>query len=142
MRTAVLLGFRLRQEVLEWSGAWWFLLTSGTGTCTSTVTWAADASYNGATLSQFTTASKAPQTISFTSTAPSNAVYGGPTYSVSATGGGSGNAVTFGSSTPAICAGDCSSTCAGSVATTTRRAGSATQAYRRGSCTLRRATAG
>ncbi|NUR99596.1 MAG: hypothetical protein HOV67_30590, partial [Kribbellaceae bacterium] len=27
MRTAVLLGFRLRREVLEWSGAWWFLLT-------------------------------------------------------------------------------------------------------------------
>jgi ABC-2 type transport system permease protein len=27
MRTAVLLGFRLRQEVLEWSGAWWFLMT-------------------------------------------------------------------------------------------------------------------
>ncbi|HEY3560865.1 MAG TPA: ABC-2 family transporter protein [Kribbella sp.] len=27
MRTAALLGFRLRQEVLEWSGAWWFLLT-------------------------------------------------------------------------------------------------------------------
>ncbi|WP_427889488.1 ABC-2 family transporter protein [Kribbella sp. GL6] len=27
MRTAVLLGFRLRQDVLEWSGAWWFLLT-------------------------------------------------------------------------------------------------------------------
>src|SRR5947199_374457 len=81
-----------------------YTMTSGTGTCTSTVTWAADASYNGATLSQFTTASKATQTISFTSTAPSNAVYGGPTYSVSATGGGSGNAVTFGSSTPAICA--------------------------------------
>ncbi|MEU4194618.1 ABC-2 family transporter protein [Kribbella sp. NPDC026611] len=27
MRTATLLTFRLRQEVLEWSGAWWFLLT-------------------------------------------------------------------------------------------------------------------
>ncbi|MEJ1110743.1 MULTISPECIES: ABC transporter permease [unclassified Kribbella] len=27
MRTFVLLGFRLRQEVLEWSGAWWFLAT-------------------------------------------------------------------------------------------------------------------
>jgi ABC-2 type transport system permease protein len=27
MRTAALLGFRLRQEVLEWSGAWWFLAT-------------------------------------------------------------------------------------------------------------------
>jgi ABC-2 type transport system permease protein len=27
MRTFVLLGFRVRQEVLEWSGAWWFLAT-------------------------------------------------------------------------------------------------------------------
>jgi ABC-type uncharacterized transport system permease subunit len=27
MRTAQLLGFRIRQQVLEWSGAWWFLLT-------------------------------------------------------------------------------------------------------------------
>ncbi|MFG1812262.1 ABC transporter permease [Kribbella sp. NPDC049174] len=27
MRTFVLLRFRLRQEVLEWSGAWWFLAT-------------------------------------------------------------------------------------------------------------------
>ena len=27
MRTAHLLGFRLQQEVLEWSGAWWFLAT-------------------------------------------------------------------------------------------------------------------
>lgn len=27
MRTAVLLGFRIRQQVLDWSGAWWFLAT-------------------------------------------------------------------------------------------------------------------
>jgi ABC-2 type transport system permease protein len=27
VRTLVLLGFRIRQEVLEWSGAWWFLAT-------------------------------------------------------------------------------------------------------------------
>ncbi|MEV5966702.1 ABC-2 family transporter protein [Kribbella sp. NPDC051952] len=27
MRTTVLLGFRIRQQVLDWSGAWWFLLT-------------------------------------------------------------------------------------------------------------------
>ena len=27
MRTAHLLGFRIRQQVLDWSGAWWFLLT-------------------------------------------------------------------------------------------------------------------
>ena len=40
------------------------------------------------------TASKAPQTISFTSTAPSNAQVGG-TYPVAATGGASGNVVTF-----------------------------------------------
>jgi hypothetical protein len=35
------------------------------------------------------------QSISFTSTAPSQAVVGGPTYTVSATGGASGNPVTF-----------------------------------------------
>jgi photosystem II stability/assembly factor-like uncharacterized protein len=36
-----------------------------------------------------------PQTITFTSTAPSNAIVEGPSYTVSATGGGSGNPVTF-----------------------------------------------
>jgi hypothetical protein len=36
-----------------------------------------------------------PQTITFISTAPSNATVGGPTYKVAATGGGSGNPVTF-----------------------------------------------
>ncbi len=36
-----------------------------------------------------------PQTITFTSTAPSSAVVSGPTYVVTATGGGSGNPVTF-----------------------------------------------
>jgi len=35
-----------------------YTMTSGTGSCTSTVTWAADANYNGATLSQSTTATK------------------------------------------------------------------------------------
>ncbi|MBK6748121.1 hypothetical protein [Ottowia sp.] len=36
-----------------------------------------------------------PQTITFTSTAPGNATVGGATYTVAATGGGSGNEVTF-----------------------------------------------
>jgi probable HAF family extracellular repeat protein len=42
------------------------------------------------------------QSITFTSTPPSGAIVGG-TYSVSATGGGSGNAVTFTSLAPAVC---------------------------------------
>ncbi|HYM46177.1 MAG TPA: PKD domain-containing protein, partial [Solirubrobacteraceae bacterium] len=38
---------------------------------------------------------KGSQTIMFTSTAPGSATVGGPTYNVTATGGGSGNPVTF-----------------------------------------------
>ena len=45
----------------------------------------------------------AGQTITFTSTAPSAAVFGGPTYDVTATGGASGNAVTFSSLTTGVC---------------------------------------
>ena len=45
---------------------------------------------------------QAPQAISFTSTAPTNAVYGG-SLSLSATGGGSGNPVVFSSATPVVC---------------------------------------
>ncbi len=44
-----------------------------------------------------------PQTIAFTSTPPSGAVFEGPTYIVSAAGGGSGNPVTFTSSTSSVC---------------------------------------
>jgi hypothetical protein len=47
-----------------------------------------------------------PQTIIFTSTPPANATVGGPTYTVTATGGGSGNAVVFTIDSPA--AGVCS----------------------------------
>jgi uncharacterized membrane protein len=43
-----------------------------------------------------------PQSITFTSAAPTAAIVGG-TYTVSATGGGSGNAVTFTSLTPSVC---------------------------------------
>ena len=43
-----------------------YTMTSGTGTCTSTATWAADANYNGATLNQTTTASKIDPTTTFT----------------------------------------------------------------------------
>ena len=43
-----------------------------------------------------------PQSITFTSSPPTGSVVGG-TYTVSATGGGSGNAVTFSSLTPTVC---------------------------------------
>src|SRR5213595_2143737 len=51
-----------------------YTLTSGTGTCTSTVTWAPDNNYNGATLSQTTTATKIDPTVTFTG-APTTAAY-------------------------------------------------------------------
>jgi hypothetical protein len=54
-----------------------YTMTSATGTCTSTVTWAANADYTGATLSQTTKAYKSGQTISFTQSAPSTASYKG-----------------------------------------------------------------
>jgi sugar lactone lactonase YvrE len=48
------------------------------------------------------TVNPAPQTITFTSTAPAAAAFGG-TYGVTATGGASGNPVVFSSATPAVC---------------------------------------
>src|SRR3989440_3294591 len=51
-----------------------FTMTSGTGSCTATVTWAADANYTGATRSQTTTAEKITPTVTFTG-APANAAY-------------------------------------------------------------------
>jgi hypothetical protein len=44
-----------------------------------------------------------PQTITFTSTAPSDATVGGTAYDVMATGGGSGNPVVFTSATTPVC---------------------------------------
>jgi len=44
-----------------------------------------------------------PQTITFTSTSPSDATVNGPKYGVTATGGGSGNPVVFSSATTSVC---------------------------------------
>src|SRR5438045_9610569 len=49
-------------------------MTSGTGSCTATVTWAADDNYTAATRSQTTTAEKITPTVTFTG-APANAAY-------------------------------------------------------------------
>src|SRR5207244_10707093 len=54
-----------------------YTMTSGTGSCTSTVTWAADDNYTGATRSQTTTAEKITPTVTFTG-APANAATPSP----------------------------------------------------------------
>src|SRR5438445_6951631 len=51
-----------------------YTMTSGTGSCTATVTWAADDNYTGATRSQTTTAEKINPTVTFTA-APGSAGY-------------------------------------------------------------------
>src|SRR5438034_273650 len=51
-----------------------YTMSSGTGSCTATVTWAADDNYTGATRSQTTTADKITPTVTFTG-APTNAAY-------------------------------------------------------------------
>jgi hypothetical protein len=57
----------------------------GAGTCTINANQAGNASYNPAPQAQQAFAVKNPQTINFTSTAPSGAVVGGPNYTVAAT---------------------------------------------------------
>src|SRR5581483_4111516 len=55
------------------------------GTCTIDANQAGNANYNAAAQAQQSfSVAKGAQTISFTTTAPSNAVYNGPTYSVAA----------------------------------------------------------
>jgi subtilase family serine protease len=58
-------------------------MTSGTGTCSLTATWAADNNYNSATATQSTTASKIAPTVTFTG-APASAPYNS-TFTVSST---------------------------------------------------------
>jgi hypothetical protein len=73
------------------------------GTCTIDATQAGNSAYLPATPIQASiTVTQGPQFIGFTSY-PSNPMAGGSTYSVSATGGASGNPVTFSSTTPSVC---------------------------------------
>jgi hypothetical protein len=74
-----------------------FTITSGSGTCTVSYDQAGDANYNAAPeVTESVTAEKADQTITITQHAPSTAVYA-TSFTVAATGGGSGNDVTFSS---------------------------------------------
>jgi hypothetical protein len=68
----------------------------GAGTCTLNANQVANGFFSAATqVQQSFTVAKQAQTISYTSTAPTNAVVAGATYTPAATGGGSTNAVTF-----------------------------------------------
>ena len=68
----------------------------GEGSCVVLANQAGDANYSAAPqVPQTVLVERQPQVITFTSTAPTNAVVGGQTYLVSANGGGSGNAVVF-----------------------------------------------
>src|SRR5439155_6344758 len=51
-----------------------YTMASGTGSCTSTVAWAADDNYTAATRTQTTTAQKIAPTVTFTG-APASAAY-------------------------------------------------------------------
>jgi hypothetical protein len=76
----------------------------GVGTCSLTAHVAAGTNYGAADGSaQSFLVGKRAQTITFTSTAPTGAKVGGATYSVTATGGASGNAVTFTSGKVNVC---------------------------------------
>src|SRR5437660_4658307 len=68
-----------------------YTMTSGTGSCTATVTWAADGNYTGATRSQTTTAEKIDPTVTFTG-APATAAYLS-TFTVASTTNGSATPV-------------------------------------------------
>jgi streptogramin lyase len=75
----------------------------GVGTCVIDANQAGNTNYNAAPQVQQTfSVGKGSQTIAFASTAPSNAVVGGPTYTVAATAT-SGLAVAFTGATPSIC---------------------------------------
>ena len=75
-----------------------FTMTSGTGTCSVKYDQAGDSNYNPAPQATETVnAQKAAQAINVTTHAPASAVFN-TSFSVAATGGGSGNAVTFSSS--------------------------------------------
>ena len=71
-------------------------MTSGTGTCTVAFNQAGNANYNPALqVAETTTAQKAAQAITVTQPAPAAAVYN-TSFTVAATGGGSGLPVTVG----------------------------------------------
>jgi hypothetical protein len=75
---------------------------NGAGTCTVDANQAAGDGY-GAAPTAYQSFIVGAQRITFTSTPPYGVGVGGPSYTVTATGGGSGNSVTFSSDDPSDC---------------------------------------
>lgn len=98
-------------SIESWDGSTWSAASNPSPTsvlsglsCTDSTDCVAVGSAAGQTLVEAgVTIPTLSQSITFTSTEPANAVVGGPTYTVGATGGGSGNPVTYSSETPSIC---------------------------------------
>jgi hypothetical protein len=98
-----------------------FTITSGSGTCTVKYDQAGNANFDPAPqLTETVNATKASQVITVTTHAPANATFNS-SFTVAATGGGSGNLVTFSS------AGSCSN--AGATFTMTSGTGTCTVQY-------------
>ena len=98
-----------------------FTISSSSGSCSVTYNQAGGANYNAAPqVTESVSATKANQTIIVTLHAPGAAVFGG-SFSVAASGGGSGNAVTFSSG------GSCSNS--GDTFTMTSGTGTCTVSY-------------
>ena len=75
-----------------------YKMTASTGTCSVIANQAGNSNYTAAAqVTKTVTATKAAQTITFTTNAPASATYNS-SFTVAATGGGSGNAVAFTSS--------------------------------------------
>jgi uncharacterized protein YjdB len=110
-------------------------MISGTGTCSLTASWAADASYHSATLVLSTLATKIASTTSITSDTPNpSTLQQAVTIGFSAAGAGAGptGSVTVTASTGESCTGTLSSSHAGSCSITFRSAGSRTLSARYG----------
>src|SRR5205807_7530785 len=74
-----------------------FTMTRGTGSCSVKYDQAGDTNYNAAAqIVEYTMAQKAAQAITVTTHAPATAIYN-TSFTIAATGGGSGNPVTFSS---------------------------------------------
>ena len=106
------------------------LAITGAGTVTITANQAGGGVYTAATATQSIVISAAAQTISFTDTLPASATYStGLIYTISATGGASGNAVTFSVAGPATLTGSSLAiTGAGTVTVTANQAGNSNYA--------------
>jgi hypothetical protein len=104
-------------------------MISGTGTCTVTANWAADATHSSLTAKQSTTAVKAPSTITITSSAPNPSTFKQAVttrFTAAGTGAGPTGSVSVTASTTESCTGTLNSAHTGNCSISFSTAGSRT----------------